>query len=173
MPLRYAVAVNSVSTIMLNKLDILSGIDTLRVCVAYEIDGRRVETWPSSGAALARATPIYDEYPGWTEPIHDVRSLADLPENARRYLSAIESHAGVPIVLVSVGSGADADDRAGLAPDAQPARDPGMSTASLLMPTRVLVVGGGGREHALAWKLGAEPGVNEVIVAPGSAAIAA
>jgi adenylosuccinate synthase len=102
-PLRYAVAVNSVSSIMLNKLDILSGIETLRVCIAYEIDGRRVETWPSSGAALARATPIYDEYPGWPEPINDVRSLADLPENARRYLSAIEGHAGVPIVLVSVG----------------------------------------------------------------------
>ena len=49
---------------MLNKLDILSGIDPLRICVAYEIDGRRVETWPSSGAALARATPIYDEFAG-------------------------------------------------------------------------------------------------------------
>jgi adenylosuccinate synthase len=102
-PLRYAVAVNSVSSILVNKLDILSGIDPLRVCVAYEIDGKRVETWPSSGAALARATPIYDEYPGWSELIHGVRSLADLPENARRYLSAIEGHAGVPIVLVSVG----------------------------------------------------------------------
>jgi adenylosuccinate synthase len=102
-PLRYAVAVNSVSSIMLNKLDILSGIDPLCLCVAYEIDGRRVETWPSSGAALQRATPIYEEFPGWQEPIHDVRSLADLPENARRYLSAIEAHAGVPIVLVSVG----------------------------------------------------------------------
>jgi adenylosuccinate synthase len=102
-PLRYAVAVNSVSAIMLNKLDILSGIDTLRVCVAYEIDGRRVETWPSSGAALARAVPIYEEFPGWDEPIHGVRSLADLPEQARRYVSAIEEHAGVPVVLVSVG----------------------------------------------------------------------
>jgi len=102
-PLRYAVAVNSVSSIMLNKLDILSGIETLRICVAYELDGRRVETWPSSGAALARATPIYDEYPGWSEPINDVRSLADLPENARRYVTALEGHAGVPIVLVSVG----------------------------------------------------------------------
>jgi adenylosuccinate synthase len=102
-PLRYAVAVNSVSSIMLNKLDILSGIDTLRICVAYEIDGRRVERWPSSGAALARAVPIYDEFEGWDEPIHGVRSLADLPENARRYVSAIEGHAGVPIVLVSVG----------------------------------------------------------------------
>ena len=47
--------------------------------------------------------PIYEEFPGWAEPIHDIRSLADLPENARRYLSAIEAHAGVPIVLVSVG----------------------------------------------------------------------
>ncbi len=102
-PLRYAVAVNSVSSIMLNKLDILSGIDTLRICIAYEIDGRRVETWPSSGAALARATPIYDEFQGWMEPINAVRALADLPENARRYVTALEAHAGVPIVLVSVG----------------------------------------------------------------------
>jgi len=102
-PLRYAVAVNSVSSIMLNKLDILSGIDTLRICVAYEIDDRRIETWPSSGAALARAVPVYDEFPGWSEPIHAVRSMSDLPENARRYVTAIEEHAGVPIVLVSVG----------------------------------------------------------------------
>jgi adenylosuccinate synthase len=102
-PLRYAVAVNSVSSIMLNKLDILSGIDTLRICVAYEIDGRQVDRWPSSGTAIARATPIYDEYPGWGEPIHGIRSLSDLPENARRYVTAIEEHAGVPIVLVSVG----------------------------------------------------------------------
>jgi len=102
-PLRYAVAVNSVSSITLNKLDILSGIDTIRLCVAYSIDGQRVETWPSSGASLSRATPIYDEFPGWAEPIHAVRSLADLPENARRYVSAIEEHAGVPIIFVSVG----------------------------------------------------------------------
>jgi adenylosuccinate synthase len=102
-PLRYAVAVNSVSSIMLNKLDILSGVETICLCVAYELDGRRVETWPSSGAALSRATPIYEEFDGWIEPINDIRSLADLPENARRYVSAIEAHAGVPIVLVSVG----------------------------------------------------------------------
>jgi adenylosuccinate synthase len=102
-PLRYAVAVNSVSSIMLNKLDILSGLDRVRLCVAYELDGRRVETWPSSGAMLSRATPIFADFPGWSEPIHDVLSLADLPEKARRYVSAIEEHAGVPIVLVSVG----------------------------------------------------------------------
>ena len=63
----------------------------------------RVETWPSSGSALSRAVPIYEDFEGWEEPIHDVRSLADLPENARRYVSALEEHAGVPIVFVSVG----------------------------------------------------------------------
>jgi adenylosuccinate synthase len=102
-PLRYAVAVNSVSSIMLNKIDILSGIDTLCVCVAYEIDGKRVETWPSSGEALSRARPVYAQFPGWSESIAAVRSLADLPENARRYVTAIEEYARVPIVLVSVG----------------------------------------------------------------------
>jgi adenylosuccinate synthase len=102
-PLRYAVAVNSVSSIMLNKLDILSGIPEIRLGVAYSVDGRRVEHWPSSGSMLARATPIYETFDGWTEPLHDVRSLADLPENARRYVSALEELAGVPIVLVSVG----------------------------------------------------------------------
>ena len=102
-PLRYAVAVNSNSAIVLNKLDILSGIETIKLCVAYEIDGKRVERWPSSGSALSRAVPIYEDFEGWQEPIHDVRTLADLPENARRYVTALEEHAGVPIVFVSVG----------------------------------------------------------------------
>jgi adenylosuccinate synthase len=102
-PLRYAVAVNSTSSIMLNKLDILSGIPAIRLCVAYEVGGRRVDHWPSSATALANAVPIYEEFPGWDEPIHDIRSLADLPENARRYVTALEELGGVPIVLVSVG----------------------------------------------------------------------
>jgi adenylosuccinate synthase len=102
-PLRYAVAVNSISSIMLNKLDILSGIPTIRLCGAYEVDGRRIDRWPSSATAIADATPIYDEFPGWEEPLHDIRALGDLPENARRYVAALEDVAGVPIVLVSVG----------------------------------------------------------------------
>jgi len=102
-PLRYAVAVNSVSAIMLNKLDILSGLDEILLCTAYDIDGRKVERWPSSADVLARAVPIYEHFPGWVEPIHAVRGLGDLPENARRYVAALEDHAGVPIVLVSVG----------------------------------------------------------------------
>jgi adenylosuccinate synthase len=102
-PTRYAVAVNSVSSIMLNKIDILSGLESICLCVAYEVDGRRVDRWPSSAEFLARATPIYERFAGWEEPLHEVRSLAGLPENARRYVTALEELAGVPIVLVSVG----------------------------------------------------------------------
>jgi adenylosuccinate synthase len=102
-PLRHAVAVNSVSSIMLNKLDILSGIDTIRLGVGYIVAGRRIDTWPASASVLGGATPVYEDFAGWGDDIHDVRSLTDLPENARRYVSALEEHAGVPIVLVSVG----------------------------------------------------------------------
>jgi len=102
-PLRYAIQLNGVSSIMLNKLDVLSGIPEILLCVAYEIDGVRVEHWPASAAELSRAKPIYERFPGWDEPIHMVRTLADLPENARRYVTALEEVAGAPIVLVSVG----------------------------------------------------------------------
>ena len=102
-PIRFAVAVNSVSSIMLNKIDILSGLESIPLCVAYDVDGRRVDRWPSSAAVLARATPIYETFEGWSEPIHDVRALAGLPDAARQYVSAVEELAGVPIVLVSVG----------------------------------------------------------------------
>jgi adenylosuccinate synthase len=102
-PLRFAVAINSVSSIMLNKLDILSGLESIPLCVAYEVDGRRVDRWPSSADVLGRAKPIYEHFEGWSEPIHDIRSLAGLPDAARRYVTAVEELAGVPIVLVSVG----------------------------------------------------------------------
>ena len=102
-PTRYAVAVNSVSSIMLNKIDILSSLEEICLCVAYEVDGQRVDRWPSSAEFLARATPVYERFEGWEEPLHDVRSLAGLPESTRRYVTALEELAGVPIVLVSVG----------------------------------------------------------------------
>jgi adenylosuccinate synthase len=103
LPLRYAVQLNGVSSIMLNKLDVLSGIPEILLCVAYEIDGARVDRWPASLSELERAKPIYERFPGWNEPIHAVRALADLPENARRYVTALEELAGAPIVLLSVG----------------------------------------------------------------------
>jgi len=102
-PLRYAVDVNSASSIMLNKLDILSGIDEVRLCIAYDIGGRRHDRWPQEADPLAAARPIYETFPGWREEIHDARSLDDLPPNARSYVTALEELAGIPITLVSVG----------------------------------------------------------------------
>jgi adenylosuccinate synthase len=71
--------------------------------MGYEVDGERVDWWPSDADVLARAKPIYERFAGWTEPIHDCRSMADLPENARRYVDAVERLSGAPICLVSVG----------------------------------------------------------------------
>jgi len=103
-PIRGAVAINSVSSIMLNKLDILSGLPEVRLCVAYRVDGQRVDAWPAGADVLARAEPIYETFPGWSEEIGGVRTTADLPANARAYVDALERVAGVPISIVSVGA---------------------------------------------------------------------
>ena len=102
-PLRYAVQVNSVSTIMLNKLDILSGLTEVKVCTAYRIDGRLVEEWPLNVAQLERAVPVYESFAGWTEDISGCHSVDELPAAARRYVAAIEERAGAPINVISVG----------------------------------------------------------------------
>jgi adenylosuccinate synthase len=102
-PLRHAVQVNSVSSIVLNKLDILSGLDEVKVCVGYEVDGEIMTDWPMSAAVLERAAPVYETYEGWREDIRAARSVDELPRAARRYVTAIEERAGVPISHISVG----------------------------------------------------------------------
>ncbi len=103
LPVRFAVEINSVSWVMLNKLDILAGLDEVRICIAYDIGGERVDRWQASADALGRAKPVYETLPGWPDSIHDARSLADLPDAARRYLARLEELVRVPIHLVSVG----------------------------------------------------------------------
>jgi adenylosuccinate synthase len=103
--LRYAVRINSVTDLALTKLDILSGLEEIGVCVAYEVDGRRLEHFPSDLHTLARCRPIMETVPGWSEDIMAVRRLADLPTNARRYIEFIAGHCGAPVSLVSVGPG--------------------------------------------------------------------
>ena len=102
-PLHSVVAVNSVSSIMLNKLDILSGLSEVRIGVAYRLDGAVVDRWPLSVAELERAEPVYESFPGWDEDLSDARRLDDLPSAARAFVDALEALAGVPIGLVSVG----------------------------------------------------------------------
>ncbi|MEA2623474.1 MAG: adenylosuccinate synthase [Chloroflexota bacterium] len=102
-PLRYAVSINSVSSIMLNKIDILSGLDEIRLCTGYLVDGVPMR-WPLALDELERAIPVYETHEGWTEELDGVREMDDLPPAAAAYVDRIEELAGVPIALVSVGA---------------------------------------------------------------------
>ncbi|MFI5254504.1 MAG: adenylosuccinate synthase [Candidatus Limnocylindrales bacterium] len=102
-PLRHVVALNSVTSIVLNKLDILSGLAEIRLCTAYRIDGVRVDAWPLSLAQLERAEPLYETFPGWSDELGEARAMSDLPHAARDFVDALEARAGVPVALVSVG----------------------------------------------------------------------
>lgn len=101
--LRYACTVNGFTELVLTKLDILTGFEELKLAVAYDIDGTRVEHLPSLEPEVASATPIYETLPGWQADITDVRSWDDLPANAKNYVDFIADFAGVPVSLVSVG----------------------------------------------------------------------
>jgi len=102
--LRFSVRVNGLSSIALTKLDVLSGLSSLEVCVAYELDGRRVEELPSDSEDLERVKPIYERLPGWEEKLAGTRSFSALPEAARRYVKRVEEVSGVPVTCVSVGA---------------------------------------------------------------------
>lgn len=100
--LKHAVRLHGAQDLAITKLDVLAGFDALRVCVAYDIDGERVERMPWDTAALARATPIYKEFAGFGE-IGAPQSLDDLPDAARAYLDFIVAETGCRLALVSVG----------------------------------------------------------------------
>jgi len=102
-PLRHAARLNSATSVMLNKLDILSGLPELKICVAYRVDGRESDDWPMDAAVLERAEPVYEIFPGWTEDLRAATSVEGLPDAARRYMATIEQRTGVPITIVSVG----------------------------------------------------------------------
>jgi adenylosuccinate synthase len=104
---RYAVRINGVTDFVLTKLDVLTGMDEVPVCVAYDIDGRRRDELPTDQAEFARAVPIYETFPGWHEDISAARSVGDLPRNARDYLAALEEMINAPISAVGVGPGRD------------------------------------------------------------------
>ena len=105
--LRYAARVNSLSELAITKLDILDGLDTIKVCVAYEADGERYEQLPYHQTVLHHVGPIYVEMPGWKQDLPEVRSRSDLPAEAEAYLAFIEEQVGVHIGLVGVGPGRD------------------------------------------------------------------
>jgi adenylosuccinate synthase len=104
---RYATRINGVTDFVVTKLDVLTGMDEVPVCVAYEVDGVRHDELPMTQAEFARAVPIYETFPGWNEDISSARTLEDLPRNARDYLDALEKMIKAPIAAVGVGPGRD------------------------------------------------------------------
>jgi adenylosuccinate synthase len=100
---RYAVRVNGLTDFFLTKLDVLTGWEKIPVCVAYEIDGKRVEELPASQSDFHHAKPIYEFLPGWNEDISKAKSLDQLPANAKAYVKYLEEISGAPVSAVGVG----------------------------------------------------------------------
>jgi adenylosuccinate synthase len=106
--LRYAARINSLNGLAVTKLDVLTGIDPLRVAVRYSgPEGASFDTFPYHQSIMHKARGDYVELPGWHEDISGVRRVADLPANARGYLDYMSDFVGVPVVLVGVGPGRD------------------------------------------------------------------
>ncbi|HTO70114.1 MAG TPA: adenylosuccinate synthase [Myxococcota bacterium] len=105
---RYAVRVNGITGLALGKLDILTGLPEVKVCVAYKLDGKEVRDIPASIRALERCEPVYRTFTGWSESLAAARSLADLPQAARDYVRWIEDGLEIPVDLLGVGPGRDA-----------------------------------------------------------------
>jgi adenylosuccinate synthase len=104
---RYAQRINGVTDFVLTKLDVLTGLERIPVCVAYEIDGRRVDEVPVSQSDFHHATPIYEELPGWSEDITGAREFSDLPKAAQDYVLALEEMSRASISVIGVGPSRD------------------------------------------------------------------
>ncbi|MEE1789883.1 adenylosuccinate synthase [Streptomyces sp. BE308] len=102
---RYATRVNGLTDFFLTKLDVLTGWEQIPVCVAYEIDGKRVEELPYNQTDFHHAKPIYENLPGWSEDITKAKTFDDLPKNAQAYVKALEEMSGAPISAIGVGPG--------------------------------------------------------------------
>ncbi|GGM28425.1 adenylosuccinate synthetase [Paraliobacillus quinghaiensis] len=100
---RHARRVSGITDLSLNSIDVLTGIETLKICTAYRYKGKVMEEFPASLKVLADCEPIYEELPGWTEDITGVKSLHELPENARHYLERISQLTQIPLSIFSVG----------------------------------------------------------------------
>jgi len=101
--LKESMRLNGVDYLAITKLDVLTGLDELRICVAYELDGRSIRYIPADLAAYYRCRPVYETLPGWKQDISQARDFSDLPPATRRYLNRISKLTGAPLGIVSVG----------------------------------------------------------------------
>ena len=105
---RYASRVNGLTDLCLTKLDVLTGYDTIPVCVAYEVNGQRLDEMPMNQSDFEAATPIYEEMPGWSDDISGVRTFEDLPQKAQEYVLRLEELSKCRISSIGVGAGREA-----------------------------------------------------------------
>ncbi|MGM0394672.1 MAG: adenylosuccinate synthetase, partial [Thermodesulfobacteriota bacterium] len=103
--IRNAARLNSLTGLVITKLDVLDDLDEIKICVGYQDNGNTLHEFPSDIKTLAICTPIYETHPGWKHNISDITRYEDLPENARKYLDRVEALSGVPVKIVSVGPG--------------------------------------------------------------------
>ena len=104
---RDSARLNGLDSLAITKLDVLTGLENLKICVGYEIDGERVDHRPASLKKMAACTPLYEEFPGWQDDISGAREVNQLPEKARAYIKAIEDISEIPASIISVGPGRD------------------------------------------------------------------
>ncbi|MBM7645509.1 adenylosuccinate synthase [Scopulibacillus daqui] len=100
---RHARRVSGMTDLSLNCIDVLSGLDTVKICVAYKYNGKIIEEFPASLNVLSQCEPVYEEMPGWKEDITNAKTLSDLPENARHYVERVSQLTGIPLSIFSVG----------------------------------------------------------------------
>ena len=103
MLVKHAIRVNSINTICLTKLDVLDGLDTIKVCVGYEDENGKAINVPASADQFEKITPVFKELPGWKESTYGAKSMADLPDNARAYIRFVEDAIEAPIDIISTG----------------------------------------------------------------------
>ena len=105
MVVRYAARINGLDALAVTKLDVLDGLDELRICTGYRVRGRTITEFPADLATLGPCEPVYETMPGWTEPTRGAQDYEKLPVEAQRYVSALERLTGVPVAIVSNGFG--------------------------------------------------------------------
>ncbi|HYY43625.1 MAG TPA: adenylosuccinate synthase, partial [Actinomycetota bacterium] len=104
---RYAARLNSLTELVITKLDVLSRFERVKVCVGYEFEGERYDRFPPNQTIFNKCTPVYEELPGWGDDITGARSLDDLPKEARSYVEGLEDLVGTRVSYISVGPGRD------------------------------------------------------------------
>ncbi len=104
---RYSARINGLDALALTKLDVLDGLDEIRICTGYQTDRERLTDFPADLRVFASATPVYETMPGWSQPTRGVRRFDELPAEARRYIERLEQLTGVPCAIISTGSDRD------------------------------------------------------------------